>query len=376
MQRSQDARTVLHITNDFTDEVGGISRHVDELTKHQAQRAKVVIAYLTRQRSDQVYEDEFGRLVHLISHKGSSLVRLFSPLTARLNATIESCEPDLIHVHTPIEALQFTSPGRIPSVYTQHSSVLDRWLEVPGLRQAVLARLDSFSEVIAVSESVANKLKPIRTVVIPNGVNENWPFNSSEQRAAARGALLNKHGIADPGGLLLLFLGRLVKNKGLEPFLLANKSLLSGNHGRMTFVVVGDGNQLSRLTNLVSRESLTCVHLVGKVDPGEVTNYYGAADLCIIPSIREPFGMVALEAMASGALSIINPIGGLVDIVQDGKNGYHLGPSLSLLPVLAKLSNETQKELRQRAIDTVCERYLWSSVAERTWARYEPLFSS
>jgi glycosyltransferase involved in cell wall biosynthesis len=363
---------ILHVTNDFTDEVGGLSRHVDELTRCLARHARIHIAYLCRSGEASLLRDEWGRTVQRIPHRGQALERALRGVLLKPSELGGEGPPDIVHVHTPIEALTIRVADHTPTVYTQHSSVLDRWLEVPVLRQLTRKRLERFSRVIAVSESVASKLSLTNCVVIPNGVDGSWPVFDAARKQRARAEIFSRIGRADPGGLLAMFVGRLVENKGLEPFLRANRSLLRGEGTNLTLLIAGDGPRRSAIDALIG-ESLRRAVVVGPIEPEKIASFYGASDLCVIPSTREPFGIVALEAMASGSVPVVSPTGGLVEVVKDGLNGYHLGRDLELEPVLERYRQRDAEQMAAAGSRTARERFSWDSVADRTLQQYRSL---
>jgi glycosyltransferase involved in cell wall biosynthesis len=227
--------------------------------------------------------------------------------------------------------------------------------------------------VIAVSESVAQKLSLATCVVIPNGVDSAWPVFDATEKRRARAEVFSRLGQDDPGGLLAVFVGRLVENKGLEPFLQANRSLLRGEHGNLQLLIAGDGPCRSALQASVRGQSLGGVSLVGQIEPEKIAAFYGASDLCIIPSKREPFGIVALEAMASGSVPVVAQTGGLAEVVKDGFNGYHLGRDLALAPVLERYQQRDAEAMARACATTARQRFSWQSVADRTLQLYRSL---
>ena len=106
--------------------------------------------------------------------------------------------------------------------------------------------------------------------------------------------------------------------------------------------------------------------------------YYNAADICVVPSYYESFGLVAVEAMACGVPVIASRVGGLKETVQDGQTGY-LVPWLCPEPFAERLelllNNEPLRRSLGREARTAAERYHWSEVAARVEEVYHDLVS-
>lgn len=120
------------------------------------------------------------------------------------------------------------------------------------------------------------------------------------------------------------------------------------------------------------------VTFMGARDQNELPNYYSAAEMVVMPSHYESFGMVALEAMATGTPVIASEVGGLAFLVRDGENGFHVpsrDPEALAGRIYELLTNETCRiRLGQNARE-YAKRYAWSDIAERMLAVYGDLLS-
>ncbi len=126
----------------------------------------------------------------------------------------------------------------------------------------------------------------------------------------------------------ILFVGRLEPLKGIDNLFRAVASL--ENLKSITLNVVGgDGNSQEklRLEALVKKMRLNqTVHFVGPIPQKELPIHYNAADVCVLPSYYESFGLAALEAAACGKPVVASEVGGLPAIVKDGSTGYLVPP--------------------------------------------------
>jgi len=132
-------------------------------------------------------------------------------------------------------------------------------------------------------------------------------------------------------GKNILFVGRLEPLKGLDILFRAVASL--ENIGDITLNIVGgDENSLekARLQELAGRMKLTdSIRFIGSVSQDELPVHYNAADVCVLPSHYESFGLAALEAAACGRPVVASEVGGLPTIVKSGSTGFLVPPNHS-----------------------------------------------
>jgi D-inositol-3-phosphate glycosyltransferase len=118
------------------------------------------------------------------------------------------------------------------------------------------------------------------------------------------------------------------------------------------------------------------VSFLGAVDHERLPLFYSAADVCVVPSFYESFGLVALEAMACGTPVVASRVGGLAGTVRDGETGYLIPwrcpePFAERLELL--LDNEELRRAMGHSAREAVERYRWGNVAEAVVAIYREL---
>src|SRR5215212_4987406 len=124
---------------------------------------------------------------------------------------------------------------------------------------------------------------------------------------------------ARPDEKLILLVGRLVYEKGFHLALDALSGLVE-RLGNVRFLIAGSGTAEAELKAQAKRLGLMAHgSFVGWTGDDELHSLYRIADLCLVPSIYEPFGLVALEAMASGCPCIVADTGGLREVVPGGR---------------------------------------------------------
>jgi glycogen(starch) synthase len=209
-----------------------------------------------------------------------------------------------------------------------------------------------------------------RIVVIPNGI------DPSELRPAADLQSLRAE-FAAPHEKLVLFVGRLVYEKGFQLALDAMPGVVE-RVANVRFLVAGSGTHEAELKQQAERLGLSAHGgFLGWIGDDVLHSLYRIADLCVVPSIYEPFGLVALEAMASGCPCIVADTGGLREVVPvgervglrfNGGDAEHLGVMIERLLV--------DDALRERLVTEASEHVLsfdWEDIAERTRGIYREL---
>jgi D-inositol-3-phosphate glycosyltransferase len=178
---------------------------------------------------------------------------------------------------------------------------------------------------------------------------------------------------------LVLYVGRLEPLKGID-ILIRAMARLKQSEARL-LVVGGDAHassQLRQLTRLAIALGIEDrVTFAGAVEQADLPRYYNAADVCVMPSHYESFGLVAVEAMACGTPVIASRVGGLTTTVEDGKTGY-LIPWRYPEPFAEKidlvLSNERIRDDLGRRARRSMLRFGWERVAEGLAAEYRRLW--
>ncbi|MDE2860972.1 MAG: glycosyltransferase [Chloroflexota bacterium] len=209
--------------------------------------------------------------------------------------------------------------------------------------------------------------------VIPCGVDVDL-FRPVERDEARQ-----KLGLGDGG--VVLFVGRLEPLKGVDILLRAVAQLELADTTR-TLIVGGDlqaDAEAARLTALCGELGIAeRVSFLGRMVQHELPLYYSAADVFVLPSHYESFGLVALESMACGTPVIASRVGGLPTIVKDGLNGY-LIPSRSPEPFAdgldVLLGNPAIRQAMSEASRETAVSMGWAAVSDNLLNTYQRLLS-
>ncbi|VVB99006.1 D-inositol-3-phosphate glycosyltransferase [uncultured archaeon] len=252
---------------------------------------------------------------------GQNLINAVSEYSARCaeSVLLHAAEKpyDLIHAHdwlTSKGANEVKLKLSLPVVQTFHSTEFDRtsfpWDYILDIERAAAEHADL---IIAVSKRTREQVKRLgaegkKVRVVYNGVDSARFSGISLDRKTADGI--------KKGRKIVLFLGRLTEQKGPVQFLHAAKKVLSKNPD-VLFVVAGKGELLPLLINMSLEMGMSQnVKFLGYVPEEEQQKIYKLADVYVMPSTSEPFGITALEAMASGVPVIISKTSGVAEIVK------------------------------------------------------------
>jgi D-inositol-3-phosphate glycosyltransferase len=185
----------------------------------------------------------------------------------------------------------------------------------------------------------------------------------------------------DPDRPVLLWVGRLEKLKGVDILIGALAQLEAP--GATLLLVGGAEHALDLKAELLAQAAEAGisddVRFVGPVPHERLATYYNAADVCVVPSYYESFGLVAIEAMACGTPVVASRVGGLVSTVTDGVNGFLIPwrcpePFAEKLDVL--LHNRGLRANFGMAARRSVERFRWRSIALEVTGVYDSISKS
>lgn len=286
--------------------------------------------------------------------------RVCVPMFDNLYKELDQFKPDIIHVAAPtplgIVGVNYAEEQRIPAVSSYHTHFISyfKYYGFHPLENLGWAYLRWFynrcQTTYAPSVSAKNELmsRGIKLVEVwQRGVNVNnfsTAFRNDELRRS----------IGAKNVPILLFVGRLVKEKDLDDLIEADSLLKSwGNEYKL--VIIGDGPMRSELS-----ERLPDAYFTGYLRGKTLSEWYASSDIFVFPSTTETFGNVVIEAFASGLPVIGVREGGVSDIIDSGQNGF-----------LAEANNPTDFAIKIRTIlQNTALRKSMSLMAKKSARRY------
>jgi len=372
---------------------GGLARHVRKLAQGLLDEG-VEVHVLTRgHRGMRREEERHGVRVHRVPEPGypkdlDEFVDWVEGMNAHMlaagRALADRWDFDLVHSHDWLVAKAgdgLSTAFGCPWVTTIHATEYGRhqgWVSkhpqsyIHGVERWMARRAD---QVITCSHYMRGHvadvfgLKESRIRVIPNGIDPDdlQPVDDLDTLRAR---------FAEPDERLVLLVGRLVYEKGFQLALDALPGVI-WRLGRVRFLVAGSGTHEAALKAQARRLGLTRHGtFLGWIGDDVLHSLYRIADLCVVPSIYEPFGLVALEAMASGCPCIVADTGGLREVVPNHDVGlrFRAKDPRSLAAMVERVL--TDDDLRDRLVVEASEhvlRFDWADVARQTCGVYADL---
>jgi glycogen synthase len=372
---------------------GGLARHVRKLSENLAD-LDVEVHVLTRGREESPSEEvvagvhlhrvreplrpaELGEFITWVEHMNTDMLAAGVELGDRYDF-------DLVHGHDWLVSVagdHLAKRLRAPLVMTVHATEFGRhqgWVDkhpqshIHGIERWMANRAE---QVIACSAYMRDHICDIygieddRVAVIPNGIDpaDLQPWDDAEMRRF-------RSRFAAPGEKLVLLVGRLVYEKGFQIALEAMPRVIR-ELGDVRFLVAGSGTHERELQEQAVSLGLDAHGtFLGWIGDDVLHTLYRIADLTVVPSIYEPFGLVALEAMASGCPCLVADTGGLREVVPHEEVGLRFRSrdpdSLAEVAIRVLSDDELGRRLVAEAYEHV-RSFDWSDVAEQTAALYE-----
>jgi len=323
---------IFQVAPYFQPHIGGVESHVLEISLELIRRGHDVEVFTSQYDPALPAKESIdGVSVHRIK----PLINVFTtPVTPKLRSELLNKPCDVVHAHIPPPFVEFFSARACnktdkPLVLTYHCD-----LELPNFLNKFISgfyrrtfghySLIYTDKIVVTSNTYAATSRSVwhfDPVVIPNAV-DTKKFNPKNNGSK----IIKRHGLE--GKKMVLFVGRVKFHKGLEYFVSAAKFMDKNTR----FLIVGSGDYEDVIRNYIHDLKLEDrVTLVGKVPDPELPQYYAACDVFVLPSLTrlEAFGIVGLEAMATGKPVIVSDIPGVREVITDGREGY-LSPPMEI----------------------------------------------
>ena len=370
--------------------VGGIARVVHDLSKRLIKDGHEVTVITYRDGNVPEYENDKGvevyRVDNYMIHPNNFIdwiMQLNFNMIAKATEVINKEGGfDVIHAHdwlVTYAAKSLKQSFNLPMVATIHATEAGRNSGIHDETQRYINDTEwmltyEASEVIVNSNYMKSELQRLfglpyeKINVIPNGVNMNL-FNGIERDYNFR----RKYAMDNEK--IILFMGRLVYEKGIQHLISAMPKILEGYHDAK-LVIAGKGGMLDELKAQVDFLGISeKVCFAGYMKGKDVQKMYKAADISVFPSTYEPFGIVALEAMLSENPVVVSDIGGLNEIVQHRENGMktYCGNPNSIADSILELlyDHKLCAEITKKAKNKVRNEYNWSKISQDTHFAYQ-----
>jgi glycosyltransferase involved in cell wall biosynthesis len=395
MQVCMLSRSVL------THGIGGMERHIDVLCRELAKQGHSVTVVTTALNEGGKAPGNSGGVMYMFT-EGTEPGKYSRAWWSASRKALAGLEPDIVHSQSigAYGVLGDLKKRKLPMVATSHGTPLSDTataLKTHGLRTnpvhlfGIMSKMPHHMKVygeakrvIAVSRPIAehlvnSRLAPSSKIdVILNGVDTDFFCPPEPGKTDDDVKIKSDRQGADP---VIFSIARVVKDKGFH-FLISAMPELLKEHPEANLVIGGDGPYLPELRKLAGKLGLEgAVRFRGQISEEQLRNEYRECDLfALATTFVEGFGLVLAEAMACGKPAAASRIGGVTEVIRDGKTGRLFEPGeqkditrtllelLSDLPKLRKMGEEARK-------DTLA-RFSASKSAEATAAVYAKAIAS
>lgn len=370
--------------------IGGLANHVEELS--QALVEEDVEVHLITQGGEvsDRYAEEDGVYIYRVDKPDISTPDFLTwamlvnyNFLEVANRLMNELDFDLIHIHDwlvgftgktlkhsyhlpLVVTIHATESGRNHGIYNSHQQYINdvEWLLGYESWRVICCSEYMREEIHGLFQTPKDKID-----IINNGVNLDT-FDVEVEPGF-------KDKYTD--GNLVFYIGRLVQEKGVQHLLEAVPQVLSAAPNT-EFVIAGKGPKLDELKDQVHRMGIADhVTFPGYISEEEKEKLYQVADTAVFPSLYEPFGIVALEAMASKTPVVVSGVGGFDEIVDDGQDGLKALPGNpdSLAEKIIKLLTDHPyaESLRNNGYRKAVEEYSWQGIAHQTKEVYNQVLN-
>ncbi|WP_066637089.1 glycosyltransferase family 4 protein [Desulfolucanica intricata] len=374
--------------------VGGLAQHVYDLTSALIKEEVEVFLITCGSPGAPEYEQVNGVHVHRV-HPYQVSSPDFVTWVMQLNvAMLERAIPlvndlqgvHVLHAHdwlVAYTARALKHAYQLPMVATIHATEYGR---NHGLHNDIQRHISDIEwwlnyeawRVICCSHYMENELRRVFQIpqdklkVIPNGVNPE-SFMYKEQG-------FSRDTYAAPDEKIIFYVGRLVREKGVQVLLDAAPDILT-REPKVKFIIAGKGPHEGALREQVNQMGIANrVYFTGYISDQVRNALYHWADVAVFPSLYEPFGIVALEAMAARTPVVVSDTGGLSEIVVHGVDGLkaYTGNSRSLADNIVPILRQPQlaNTLVENAYRKVLRDFGWRKIAGQTKTIYEEVLEA
>jgi phosphatidylinositol alpha-mannosyltransferase len=352
---------------------GGVTDHVRHLAAQLRSRGQEVRIFAPSSRADIDFDTpEFYRIGSPISvpaNDSVARITLSFHLGNRVAAIIEQERFDVLHFHEPLmpalplTMLRMSTTAHVGTFHAFSRSNIGYYYG-RGILQPYLDRIHRGIAVSEPARSFFNRYFPDFPLrVIPNGIDVDVFKPGLSPIRHLRDDNVN-----------ILFVGRLEKRKGLGD-LLRGYEFMRSRVPQSRLIIVGDGPLRGQVESYISHHRLPNVVMAGFVPDSVKPRYYSSADIFCAPATgAESFGIVLLEAMASGVPVVATEVPGYMSVLEPGRDSLTVRPKgwAELGATLVVLARDAELRARMGAYGhQKARRYAWDAVASQVIDVYE-----
>lgn len=368
--------------------IGGIAEHVYHLSREiyeMGHEVHVITSNGDNIQAEEIVNGVFIHRVNPLNIDTNDFIKWvmhlnFSIIERSIRLINDLGNFEIIHAHDWIctySACALKGAYKIPMIATIHATEYGRNGGIKTEMQYYISQTEwklcyEAWKVVVCSNYMEHelielfKLPESKIWVIPNGVSLDV-YNDNFDKADFRRIYANDD------EKIVYYVGRHVYEKGLH--LLVGAAAILCKDQKIKFVIAGIGPMSDAIKEQVSNNGLdSSFYFTGFIDNTTKNKIYSIADVAVFPSLYEPFGIVALEAMAAGCPVIVTETGGLNEIIQNGINGLkaYTNSSDSIVWNINQILNnkELANKLIENGLRSVNEHYNWKFASSITLDMY------
>ena len=287
--------------------------------------------------------------------------------------------PDIIHAQhlwiTPYAALT----SGVPYVVTVHGTDLMGFKKDERYHKYALEGAINAAKVITISRQVHNdtlelyKLPEEKLKLNPNGFDDEM----FRPKSITKKELFKKFGIDIIPEKLVSFVGKFTDFKGIDILIKAARKV-TDEIPEVVFALAGDGQLMTEMKQLTAELKLKNIYFLGHQIQEDVASLYSAADVSVVPSRIEPFGLVAIEALGCGTPVVATNAGGLPDFVNNDVGQLVEMENVEALAeaIIEELKNNTKLTKGKYAREYAVENYSWKKTLQNVIDIYQETIPS
>ncbi|MGA7933137.1 MAG: glycosyltransferase family 1 protein [Kovacikia sp.] len=385
------------------EEAGGQNvyvRHVGEALAQQGWQVDMFTRRVSPEQPAIVEHSPHCRTIRLIAGPQKFIPRdeLFEFLPEFVQAFLDFQQQleapySLVHTNYWLSSwvgMELRKRQSLKQVHTYHSLGAVKYKSIPTIPLIAKTRLSVEKMLLETADRVVatspQEKEHMRSLVSQNGKIDIIPCGTnvthfgSVEREAARQAL----GIS-PEEKLVLYVGRFDPRKGIETLVRAVRRSALWETGKLRLCIGGgsrpghsDGHERDRIEGIVAQLGMEkMVNFPGLLSPEDLPTYYAAADVSVVPSHYEPFGLVTIEAMACGTPVVASDVGGLQFTVVPEETGLLAPPkdTAAFAEAIDRIlaDPDWRNQLGQAARKRVQSKFSWDGVAAQLSQLYTHL---
>jgi glycosyltransferase involved in cell wall biosynthesis len=292
-----------------------------------------------------------------------------------INEAITQFQPDVIHAHHVWVTSYVAHETALPYVISCHGTDLMGFNKGPRYRKMALAAANNAHGIIAISRQV--KTKAIETYQLPDEkVHLVWNGFGAEHfkvlPEVTKEVVLADFGLTGADKPLISFVGKFTDFKGIDVLLKAAAIYEEALPGVQT-IIAGHGELWSEMHSLRRELKLRGINFLGHQPQREIARIYNAADVSIVSSRVEPFGLVAIEALACGTPVVATNAGGLPDFINEDVGALVPvdDPGSLAAAIISEIGNSTKHTKGRYASQYARDNFTWAQQVAKMIKLYE-----